>query len=434
MTPGPQKELSSPRPAAPVRVVVVGAGFGGLTVARKLANREVAVLLLDRNNYHGFWPLLYQVATAGLEPNSVTYPVRAIFRSAYPTVTFHMATVQRVDFEQKIVYTDHGTDPYDYLVLAAGSTSHHFGSETLARHSYPLKDIDDAEQLRNHILRCFEQAVHEHDPAHRTALLTFVLVGGGPTGVEMAGALAELLRNVLQKDFPELNMADTNIVLVEGLSRLLPTFAEPLGRDAQRRLEKMDVEIQLNTLATDAEATRIMFKDGRARDTHTIIWTAGVRGATLVDALDVPHTKGSRVRVTSTLHLPDHPEVFVIGDMAYLEGYREEHQAHPMLAPVAIQQGQRAAYNILAQVRGQPMRPFIYADRGKMATIGRRAAVVEAFGIHLTGWLAWFGWLLVHLMGLVGFRNRVVVLINWAYNYFTYDKGIRVIDDRRDCP
>jgi NADH dehydrogenase len=414
------------------RVVIVGGGFGGLSAARTLAHSEADVLVLDRNNYHGFWPLLYQVAMAGLEPESVTYPLRAIFRN-YPNVTFHMTTVQSVDFERKLVHASHGTEPYDHLILAAGSTSYYFGSETLAQHTYPLKDIDEAERLRNHILTCFEQAVYERDTARRQTLLTFVLVGGGPTGVEMAGALSELLRHVIHKDFPELDIAETHMVLVEGLDRLLSAFAEPLGQDAQNRLEAMGVQVRLNTLATDASANQITFKDGSVQATNTIIWTAGVRGSSLADALDVPQAKGGRVRITSTLHLPDHPEVFVVGDMSYLAGYQDEHQSHPMLAPVAMQQGEQAAKNLLAQVRQQPMRHFIYNDRGKMATIGRRAAVVDAFGIHLTGLLAWLGWLLVHLMELVGFRNRIIVLINWAYNYFTYDKGFRVID-RRECP
>jgi len=427
LTPTSSPEQQAARAVARPRVVIVGAGFGGLSAARTLANSEVDVLVLDRNNYHGFWPLLYQVATAGLEPESVTYPVRAIFRK-HPTVAFRMATVQSVDFEQRIVQTDYGAESYTYLILAAGSTSHYFGSEALAQHTYALKDINEARQLRNHILRCFEQAVYEPGPERRKALLTFVLVGGGPTGVELAGTLAELLRNVLYKDFPELELADARIVLVEGQGRLLPTFAEPLAQDAHRRLEAMGVDIHLNTLATDADPTRVTFKDGSTIATHTIIWTAGVRGASLTDALDVPLARGSRVRVTSTLHLPERPEVFVIGDMAHLEGYQEEHQPYPMLAPVAIQQGQQAARNLLARVRQQPMHHFIYLDRGQMATIGRRAAVVEAFGIRLTGLIAWLAWLLVHLVELVGFRNRAIVLINWAYNYFTYDKGVRVID------
>jgi NADH dehydrogenase len=430
----PTKNQSpAPQPHQPdrPRVIIVGAGFGGLSAARTLARSEVDVLLLDQNNYHGFWPLLYQVATAGLEPESVAYPVRAIFRTA-PNVRFFMTVVQGVDFADQMVQTENGPIPYDYLVLAAGSTSHYFGNDKLAHYTYGLKDIDEAEALRNHILACFEQAAHEPQPERRRALLTFVLVGGGPTGVELAGAIAELLRHVIQNDFPDLNLAETTVLLVEGLDRLLMAFHPTLAQDAKQRLETMGVQVRLNTLVTDADETQVTFQDGSTQPAHTIIWTAGVRGASLSDNLDVPQEKSARIRVTSTLNLPGHTNIFVIGDMAHLEGYRTENQPHPMLAPVAIQQGTHAAHTILAQLRGKPPRAFIYADRGAMATIGRRSAVVDAFGIRLTGFLAWLGWLFVHLMELVGFRNRLVVLINWAYNYFTYDRGVRIIT-RRDC-
>lgn len=411
------------------RVVIVGAGFGGLSAARRLAREAVDVLILDRNNYHGFWPLLYQVATAGLEPESIAYPVRAIVRK-HDNVNFRMTEVQGVDFEQQMVLTDHGRIPYDYLILAAGSANNYFGNDELAWRTYGLKDIDDAERLRNHILSSFERAVNEADPERRKTLMTFVVVGGGPTGVELAGAFSELIRHVLRHDYPMLNVAEARVLLIEGQDRVLSTFPPSLQRKALRRLQMMGVEVRLKTLVTSVEQDCITFKDNSQLSAHTVIWAAGVRSALISDTLGVEQARGGRVPVERTLNLADRPNVFVIGDMAYLEGYKGD-KDYPMVAPVAIQQGQRAARNILAQERNLPMQPFRYFDKGSMATIGRRAAVLDAFGIRLTGYLAWLGWLFVHLMSLVGFRNRLVVLINWAYNYITYDRGVRLISGVR---
>lgn len=416
-----------PRTGRP-RVVVVGAGFGGLSVARTLAGAPVEVLVLDRNNYHGFWPLLYQVATAGLEPEAIAYPVRAILRK-FPNVAFRMSYVTGVDLDQRKVQVGPLHIDYDYLVLAAGSTNNYFGNDALARHTYGLKDIDEAESLRNHILQLFEQAAHETHPVRRRALMTFVIVGGGPTGVELAGAVAELIHYVLRKDYPMLDTAATRVVLVEAIDRVLAAFPEMLQRQAQRRLAQMHVKVLLNTAVESVEADHVAFKDGRRLATHTVVWAAGIRGAHLVDPLGLDLGRGARVKVQPTLNLAARPEVFVIGDLAYLEGYKEG-LPYPQVAPVAIQQGQRAALNIRAAVEGQPLQPFHYFDKGSMATIGRRAAVFDAFGIQLSGVIAWFGWLFVHLIYLIGFRNRVIVLANWAYNYFTYDRGVRLITGR----
>ena len=406
------------------RVVVVGAGFGGLAVARGLAGSEVDVLLLDRNNYHGFWPLLYQVATAGLEPESVAYPVRAIIRK-HGNADFLMGEVTGVDFERRAVLLEGGAVEYDYLVLAAGSANNYFGNDALAEHTLGMKDADEAERVRNHVLTCFERAVRERDPERRRELLTFAVIGGGPTGVELAGAFVELIRHVLRKDYPMLDVGEARVVLIEALDRILLTFPERLQRTAQRRLEQMGVEVLLNSPVADVVGHTVTFKDGSVLPAATVVWAAGVRGAKIADQLDVELTKGARVKVEPALHLPGRPEVFVIGDMAYLEA--PSGKAHPMVAPVAMQMGARAAKNILAQVRGQHMRPFRYFDKGQMATIGRSAAVFDAFGVRMGGLIAWLGWLFVHLMYLVGFRNRLVVLLNWAYSYFTYDRGVRLI-------
>jgi NADH dehydrogenase len=410
------------------RVVIVGAGFGGLSAAKALANTSADVMVIDRNNYHGFWPLLYQVATAGLEPDAIAHPTRAIF-SQYANVNFRMATVTNIDFDQKLVLTDNAPVPYDYLILAAGSTTHFFGNDKLAAITYTLKDLSDAELLRQRVLCCFEQASHTPDPQQRRELMTFVLVGGGPTGVELAGALSELFRHVLRNDYPELDVNDARVILIEGLDSLLPVFPQNLGRDAQQRLEHMGVEVRLNVLVTDANERCVTLQDESTIAARTIVWTAGVRGAPLADALDVDKTKGSRVTVTSRLHLPERPAVFVIGDMANLGGYKGD-TAHPMLAPVAIQQGEQAAANILAHMQGQPMSSFYYRDLGMMATIGRRAAVLTIAGVQMTGFLAWLGWLIIHLLQLVGFRNKLMVLTNWLYNYLTYDRAARIIVSR----
>ncbi|MCU0492439.1 MAG: NAD(P)/FAD-dependent oxidoreductase [Chloroflexaceae bacterium] len=425
-----QTEAPARRPMGRPRVVIVGAGFGGLSAAKTLGDSGMEVLLLDRNNYHGFWPLLYQVATAGLEPEAIGYPVRAIVRR-YRNLDFRMTEVHGVDFERRLVLTDGQPIPYDYLVLSAGSANNYFGNNALAEHTYGLKDIDDAERIRNHILKVFEQAAAETDPERRAALMTMVIIGGGPTGVEMAGAMTELISHVLRRDFPTLNMGQARVMLVEAGPTVLATFPPNLQQETKNRLARFGVEVRTGVAVTGADGESVTLKDGDTIPTHTVIWAAGVRGAELVDRLGLPTGRGNRVKVQPTLQLPDHPEVFIIGDMAYVEGYRNN-APFPMVAPVAIQGGEQAARNIMALAENRPLRNFRYFERGQMATIGRRAAVLDAFGIRLSGRLAWLGWLVVHLLLLIGFRNRVIVLINWFINYVTYDRGVRLIS-RVDC-
>lgn len=412
-------------PTARPRVVIVGAGFGGLAAARMLAKAPVDVLLINRTNYHGFWPLLYQVATAGLEPESIAYPVRAILRR-YRNASFLLAEVTGVDFARHLVHTNTGPVSYDYLILAAGSTTNFFGNERIARYTMGMKDLNEAQRLRNHVLLCCEHAAAESDPNRRAALLTFAVVGGGPTGVELAGAFVELIRHVIRHDYPMLDVQQARVVLIEATGHILASFPESLQGAALQRLQQMGVEVRLNAPVANADPHGLNFRDGSRLDAETVVWAAGVRGAPLADALGVTLGRGARVVVTPELTLPDDQQVFVIGDMAYLEGYRPG-VAYPMVAPVAIQMGEQAARNIVAQINGQPMQPFRYVDKGQMATIGRSAAVLDAFGIRLSGWPAWAGWLFVHLMALVGFRNRALVLLNWAYSYFTYDRGVRLI-------
>jgi NADH dehydrogenase len=412
-------------PRARPRVVVVGAGFAGLSAARALSGYNLDVLVLDRNNYHGFWPLLYQVATAGLEPEAIAYPVRAILRK-HQNLDFHMASVTGVDFERKLVITDGAALPYDYLVLAGGSANNYFGNDALAHTTFGMKDINEAERLRNHVLHAFERAARERDPERRQALLTFVVVGGGPTGVELAGAFAELIRYVMRHDYPMLDIAQCRVILVEAIDRVLATFPERLQRQAQRQLERMGVEIRLNTAVAAVDAGRVTLRDGSQIESETVVWAAGVRAAPLADQLGLPQGRAARVKVTPGLNLPQYPEVFVVGDMAYLEGF-EGDKPYPMVAPVAVQQGKWAARNILALIDGQRPTPFTYHNKGQMATIGRKSAVLATQHLHLSGFVAWLSWLAVHWAELIGFRNRLVVLANWLYNYVTYDRGIRII-------
>jgi NADH dehydrogenase len=407
---------------------VIGAGFGGLKAAKELAGTEMRVLVLDRNNYHGFWPLLYQVATAGIESEAIAYPVRAIFRRSR-NVTFRMAEVESVDLERRVVRTDEGAFQYDYLIVAAGSANNYFGKDELAQETFSLKDIDDAERLRNHILLQYERATNEDDPEKKRALMTAIIIGGGPTGVELAGAFAELIRQVLRQDYPSLDVSQARIVLVEATDRILATFPEGLQRDAKRKLEELGVEVRLNSPVESVHDGVVTFRGGETAQAHTVVWSAGVRAAPLADAIGAPQAKGGRVAIEETLNLKEHPEVYVAGDMAYLETFKDG-QAYPMVAQVAIQQGKHAARNILRAQRGEEKVPFKYFDIGYMATIGRSAAVLDAFGLKLSGRLAWLGWLFIHISYLIGFRNRLIVLTNWAYYYFTYDRGVRLITSR----
>jgi len=338
-----------------------------------------------------------------------------------------MAEVTGVDLQRKLIQTSTHSVPYDYLILSAGSANNYFGNDKLAENTYGLKDVEDAELLRNTVLSNFEYAVSEIDPQTRQKLMTIVLVGGGPTGVELAGAFSELITEVLVHDYPMLDISDARVILVEASDHILTVYPERLRANALARLQKMGVDVRLKTAVASVGDDTVTFADGTSIAASVVVWAAGVRAAHVADLLGVKQARGARVPVTSHLNLAEHVEVFVIGDMAYLEGYKKEGQAYPMIAPVAIQMGERAGQNILAKMRRKPMKPFTYFDKGNMATIGRRAAVLDSFGIRLTGYIAWLGWLVVHLLFLVGFRNRVVVLLNWAYSYFTYDRGLRLI-------
>lgn len=408
-------------------VVIVGAGFGGLNAVRALRRAPVQVILVDRHNYHLFQPLLYQVATAGLEPEQIAKPVRAVLRGQ-KNFDFRMVEVTGVDLTNRRLETSGGPLPYDFLVLSPGGETNFFGLESVARHSHGLKDIPDAIAIRNHVLTCFEQSMLEPDPERRRALLTFVVVGGGPTGVEMAGALSELIQLVLVKDYPRLNIKDVRVLLLEATDRLLASMPERLREAAGRTLWRKYIEVRFGATVADFDGQRVTLKSGEVIPAHTMIWAAGVRAAPLSAWLGAGATVGrqGRVRVEPTLQLGGHPEVFIIGDAASItDGSQQE--ALPMVAPVAIQMARTAARNILAILQGAPLERFHYRDQGTLATIGRNAAVADVYGLKLSGFPAWVMWLVIHIVQLIGFRNKLFVLLNWAWDYFFYERAARLI-------
>jgi NADH dehydrogenase len=404
-------------------VVIIGAGFGGLHAAQKLMGKPVKVTLIDKRNYHLFQPLLYQVATAGISPHEIAYPVRAIFQRQ-KNFSFLMSRVSGVDFEHKLVSTEQGEVAYDYLIIAAGASVNFFGSASLEQNALPLKDVSDAVQVRNHVLRMFELAAQEQDLRQRQSLLTFIAVGGGPTGVETAGALSELIRLVLKKDYRQINMDNIRVILMEAAPRILAGFPEPLQAAARKSLESKKVEARLEAKVSGYDGEKLALDNGEIIPTRTVLWSAGVQAASLMGKLGLEQVHSGRVKVMPTLQLPELPNVYVIGDAAYLE---EEGKSLPMVAPVATQQGGWAAKNILADTQKKPLKPFKYNNLGLMATIGCNAAVAYAFGMQFRGFPAWVVWLVVHLIGLIGFRNRLIVLINWTWDYFFYDRAVRLI-------
>jgi NADH dehydrogenase len=408
------------------QVVVVGAGFGGIEAARTLRNAEVDVTVIDQRNHHTFQPLLYQVATAGLDSDDICYATRGVFHRQ-KNARAMQGRVINVDFEARLVSTEVGEPlPYDFLVLALGAVTADFGVDGVAEHAFGLKSAAEAMHIRNHVLRNFERASRSTDETEQQAASTIVIAGGGPTGVEMAGGFAELFHRVLRRDFPELDLDLAKVVLVEAQDRLLGTFAPKLGDKAKRRLGLMGVDVRLGTQVARVTPHSVEFDDGTVVSSDTTIWAAGVRAHPLAASLDVETTHGGRVVVDEDLRLREHHNVFVIGDLAATE--LDDGSLVPQVAPGAIQGGEHAARVITASIDGSKVKPFRYRDKGSMATIGRNAAVVELpNGVRVTGFAGWVAWLSLHLLMLIGFRNRANVLVNWAWNYLTYDRGSRLI-------
>jgi NADH dehydrogenase len=407
------------------RVVVIGAGFGGLAAARALKGAPFDVVVVDANNFHTFQPLLYQVATAGLDDDDIAYPARGIFRRQH-NVGVRMARVTAVDLAERTVHLSRG-EPlrYDVLVLAAGAVTATYGVEGVEQYAFGLKSLDDALALRAHIVERFEEAAIEPEIIDDGAL-TVVVCGGGPTGVELSGALGELFQKVLARDFRDVDVRRARVVLVEAADRLLGTFTPRSSERARTTLERRGVEVVVGVGVEKLDATSVQLSDGRRIPAHTVIWAAGVQASSLANVLGAETTRGGRLLVEADLSLPGHPEVFAVGDIAASPG--PDGQLLPQVAQVAIQGGRHVARQLVRRRAGQSTEPFRYRDKGSMATIGRRDAVTELpNGWRFSGTIGWLAWLGLHLVYLIGFRNRANVLVNWAWNYLTYDRGSRIL-------
>jgi NADH:quinone reductase (non-electrogenic) len=419
-TPGP-KDPSVPR------VVIIGAGFGGLAAARSLRRMKAQITVVDRRNHHLFQPLLYQVAIAGLSPADIAAPIRSILRRQR-NATVLLAEATGFNLADRVVVLNDRKLEYDYLILATGGRTSYFGNDHWEPFAPGLKDLDDAVEIRRRVLLAFEAAEREPNSARRRELLTFVVVGGGPTGVELAGAIAELARFVLASDFRCIDPRETEILLFEASDGILSTFPPDLSRSAQAQLQRLGVKIRLGSKVTDITEAGVHLGDELIR-TATVIWSAGVRSTSLTERLRVPLDRAGRILVEPDLTLPGHKEVFAIGDMASF--LHQDGKPLPGVSPVAIQMGKCAAHNIRRSIEGKPYETFHYFDRGTMATIGRSAGIADLGRLHFSGFIAWLAWLLVHIYFLIGFRNRIVVLFNWAWSYFTYQRGARLITGRR---
>ena len=406
------------------RIVIIGGGFGGLQVARQLRKQNCEVFLIDRNNYHTFQPLLYQVATGGLEPDSIAFPLRKIFINQH-NLTFRVAEVGLINTAEKFLETSIGPITYDYLVIATGSTTNFFGNKSIEHFSMPMKSIPEAINLRSLILQNMEDALLEINKDHRDAFMTFVIVGGGPTGVEMAGALSELKNHVLPKDYPELDLSHMKIYLIES-SDILAAMSEKSTEDAKRDLTKMGVDILLHKRVVSYDGDFVHLNDGQVLEAENVIWSAGVMGDLMPGLPPEAVAKSNRIVVDSFNRVAGTSTIFAIGDIASMITDKYPNGI-PGVAPAAMQQGKHLGKNLILSLKNQEMKPFVYFDKGTMATIGRNQAVVDFRKFHLNGILAWYTWMFVHLFFLVGFRNRLIVFINWIYNYFSYDRGARVI-------
>ena len=407
------------------KVVIVGGGFGGLAAAKALKRTHVDVTVIDRTNYHLFQPMLYQVATASLAPSDISAPIRYVLRKQ-KNVTVLLAEVTGIDVVSKTVHIDSPSEdiPYDYLVVASGTRHSYFGHADWEQFAPGLKGVEDASEVRRRFLLAFENAEKAVDPAERDAYMTFVVVGAGPTGVELSGALPPIAKKALYEDFRHIDTRKTRVILVEGGPRILPSFPPDLSNVAVKSLEEIGVEVRTNSIVTHIDADSVDIGSEHI-STKTVFWAAGNEASPLGRMLAVPTDRAGKVLVQEDLSIPGHPEVFVAGDLAHV--IRKDGRPVPGVCPAAIQEGAAAAKNIIHILRRQPTRSFSYFNKGDLAVIGRSRAIADFGKVHVTGLLAWLLWLFVHIMYLVGFRNRVIVFIEWAYNYFTYQRGVRVI-------
>jgi NADH dehydrogenase len=417
--------MNIPKSANP-RIVIIGGGFAGIALAKQLRNKNVQVVLLDKHNYHTFQPLLYQVATGGLEAGSIAYPIRKVIQE-FDDFYFRLTNVKEIDTANKKVITEIGDLRYDYLVIATGSKTNYFGNKEIERNSMAMKTIPQSLNIRSLILENFEQAVLLEDTNEKNRLINFVLVGGGPTGVELAGALAEMKKAILQKDYPDLDIAKMKINLIQGSDRILDSMSEKSSAEAEKFLVDLGVKVWKNVRVTNYNGRTITTNTDLSIETATVIWTAGVQGA-IIAGLDgnalVENVK--RIRVNQFNQVVGFDNLFALGDIAMME-LRNYPKGHPMMAQPALQQGKLLGDNLVRLLENKPMKPFDYKDKGAMATIGRNKAVVDLPNYHFSGVFAWFVWMFVHLFSLIGFKNKAVVFLNWVYNYIRFDREGRLI-------
>ena len=418
--------MNIPRTSYP-RVVIIGGGFAGISLAKQLKKQEVQAVLIDKHNYHTFQPLLYQVSTGGLEPDSIAYPIRKIIKD-YPNFFFRMANVEAINTDTKCISTDIGELSYDHLVIATGSKTNFFGNSEIEKHSMEMKTIPQSLNLRSLILENFEQAILTSDLEERNALMNFVIVGAGPTGVELAGALAEIKKGILPKDYPDLDIRQMKINLVQGSDRILPAMSEKASAKAEDYLQGLGVDVWKSLRVVNYDGDQVQTNDDTIEfRSATVIWSAGVKGATIpgLDGQDLI-TRGNRILVNQFNQVKGFDNIYALGDIAAMQS--EEYPfGHPMMAQPAIQQGKHLGKNLVRQLNGKEMKPFSYYDKGSMATVGRNKAVVDLPKFKFQGVFAWFVWMFVHLFFLIGFRNRMVVFINWVYNYIRFDREARLI-------
>ena len=417
--------MNIPRNSFP-RIVIIGGGFAGISLAKKLRNKKVQVVLLDKHNYHNFQPLMYQVATGGLEPDSIAYPIRKIVQE-YKDFYFRLAEVREIDAENNIIYADIGELKFDYLVIATGSKTNYFGNKEIERNSMAMKTIPQSLNIRSLILENFEQALLTNDIDERHSLMNFVLVGGGPTGVELAGALAEMKKAILPKDYPDLDVRKMEINLIQGSNRVLDSMSENASEKAEKFLLNLGVSVWKNIRVTGYDGKTVTTNSDLSFDSATVIWTAGVQGA-------LPHglkadsfiKNVNRIKVNQFNQVEGYDNLFAIGDIAVMTS-EEYPQGHPMMAQPAMQQGRLLAENVIRLIDKKTLKPFVYKDKGSMATIGRNKAVVDLPKFKFSGVFAWFVWMFVHLFSLIGFKNKAVVFLNWVYNYIRFDREARLI-------